>query len=203
MIDMNFDKAVTLVLSFEGVYSNDPDDPGGETVYGISRRNWPQWPGWPLVDAIKKQNPQIVGAVLKVNAGILGMVKQFYYEHFWLVVRAPEVDPRIGLELFDTAVNQGTKAAVSYLQQALNRLNTAGRDYKEIEPDGSFGSETLKAYAAYMGTQNRPGRSLNNNVKVLLKMLNYYQICKYDSICAKNEAQEKYIYGWILNRTEL
>jgi lysozyme family protein len=37
----NFDKALSFVLSWEGGYSNDPDDPGGETNFGISKRSYP------------------------------------------------------------------------------------------------------------------------------------------------------------------
>ena len=33
-----FDAAVSYVLKWEGGYSNDPDDPGGETNFGISKR---------------------------------------------------------------------------------------------------------------------------------------------------------------------
>ena len=36
-----FEKAVDLVLEIEGVYSNDPDDPGRETKYGISKAAHP------------------------------------------------------------------------------------------------------------------------------------------------------------------
>ncbi len=34
----NFNNAFNLVLKNEGSYSNDPDDPGGETYKGISRK---------------------------------------------------------------------------------------------------------------------------------------------------------------------
>ncbi|KWT77357.1 glycosyl hydrolase 108 family protein [Candidatus Magnetominusculus xianensis] len=33
--------AVRFVLDAEGGYVNDPDDPGGETKYGISKRAYP------------------------------------------------------------------------------------------------------------------------------------------------------------------
>lgn len=31
----------TEIINIEGGYSNDPDDPGGETKYGISKRSYP------------------------------------------------------------------------------------------------------------------------------------------------------------------
>jgi lysozyme family protein len=36
-----FDKAIEIILKHEGGYVNDPDDPGGETKFGITKRNYP------------------------------------------------------------------------------------------------------------------------------------------------------------------
>src|SRR2546426_796362 len=49
----DFDYALTQLLKVEGGYANDPRDPGGETYKGISRVFWPNWSGWPLIDAAK------------------------------------------------------------------------------------------------------------------------------------------------------
>ena len=38
---LNFDQAVHVILEHEGGYSNDKDDPGGETRYGISKLAYP------------------------------------------------------------------------------------------------------------------------------------------------------------------
>ena len=37
----NFKTAMAFVRKWEGGYVNDPDDPGGETKYGISKRAYP------------------------------------------------------------------------------------------------------------------------------------------------------------------
>jgi lysozyme family protein len=37
----NFELAIPTVLTNEGGYVNDPDDPGGETNFGISKRSYP------------------------------------------------------------------------------------------------------------------------------------------------------------------
>ena len=39
---MSFAKSLNFVLKWEGEYSNDPSDPGGETKYGISKRAYPE-----------------------------------------------------------------------------------------------------------------------------------------------------------------
>ena len=37
-----FDQVIDRVLAHEGGYVNDPDDPGGETKYGISKKAYPK-----------------------------------------------------------------------------------------------------------------------------------------------------------------
>lgn len=38
----DFDRALDFTLKAEGMYVNDPRDPGGETNFGISKRAYPQ-----------------------------------------------------------------------------------------------------------------------------------------------------------------
>ena len=40
-LNHNFQIALKFVFKHEGGYVNDPDDPGGETKYGISKRAYP------------------------------------------------------------------------------------------------------------------------------------------------------------------
>ncbi len=53
---MAFKEALALLLVWEGVYDDDVDDPGGETVFGITRKFEPTWDGWPVVDRLKEQS---------------------------------------------------------------------------------------------------------------------------------------------------
>ena len=36
----DFNKAIAIILKHEGGYVNDPDDPGGETNMGITKRDF-------------------------------------------------------------------------------------------------------------------------------------------------------------------
>ena len=38
---VEFDEIIEVVLHHEGGYVNDPDDPGGETNFGIAKRSHP------------------------------------------------------------------------------------------------------------------------------------------------------------------
>jgi len=52
-----FEKAWEISKQNEGGYVNDPHDAGGETYRGIARKFEPSWPGWPVIDRVKKVTP--------------------------------------------------------------------------------------------------------------------------------------------------
>ena len=98
MIIMLFDSAVKHILQFEGGYVNDPDDAGGETNFGISKRSYP--------------DEDIAGLTID-------HAKDIYRRDYWDAVRADELPEYIRLSVFDMAVNMGTKAAVRILQKSV------------------------------------------------------------------------------------
>tara|TARA_R100000963_G_C4537062_1_gene35886 strand:+ start:39 stop:254 length:216 start_codon:yes stop_codon:yes gene_type:complete len=57
-----FDDIIEVVLEHEGGYVNDPDDPGGETNFGVAKRSHPD------VD---------IANLTKDSA------KEIYKEHYW------------------------------------------------------------------------------------------------------------------------
>ena len=97
---MNFDAAFDLLLSptYEGGYSNDPLDPGGETKYGISKRSYP---------------------ALDIKNLTRADVKPIYRRDFWGPAGCDAVPSALKYPLFDFAVNSGPKTAVRTLQKRL------------------------------------------------------------------------------------
>jgi hypothetical protein len=85
----NFSVAVGFVLKHEGGYVNDPDDPGGETKFGIAKRYHPD------VD-IKALDERAAADI--------------YLNEYWLPTCDILSFPK-DLIFFDTAVNMGRKAA--------------------------------------------------------------------------------------------
>lgn len=53
-----FAKAYKKLEVAEGGYVNDPDDAGGETYKGVSRKANPNWIGWIILDDLKKHHPK-------------------------------------------------------------------------------------------------------------------------------------------------
>jgi lysozyme family protein len=96
---MDFNAAIKIIFAHEGGYVNDPQDPGGETKYGISKR------AHPTVD-IKNLTPEIAASIYHQN----------YFEPLNLGLL---VNDELALHLFDMAVNAGLRPAVRLLQQIL------------------------------------------------------------------------------------
>lgn len=195
----NFELLLEKIILREGVYSNDPDDRGGETVYGIARNRHPEWEGWSVIDE-KKQSFGFPELLYNLNE-LYYKVYDFYKQEFWDKLKLDEFNHlMLQEELFDTAVNQGAGKAVTYLQIALNLLNNGQKHYPDISIDGNIGQRTIGAFNAYMNTSNMKSRSVDVNIKTLVKVINGLQFMTYKEICESNPSQEVFFYGWVNNR---
>ena len=113
-----FDDIIEVVLHHEGGYVNDPDDPGGETNFGIAKRSHPD------VD---------IANLTKDGA------KEIYYQDYWIKNRVPQFPEQLKHIYFDMCVNQGRGRAVKILQKA---ANAKGAD---LVVDGGLGPKTIAA----------------------------------------------------------
>jgi len=93
-----FDQAFEIVVGHEGGFSDNPNDPGGATKYGISARSYPN-----------------------VNIGALTLdgAKAIYQRDYWNRAGCDLCDPGLALIVFDAAVNNGVGQAVRWLQAAV------------------------------------------------------------------------------------
>lgn len=105
----DFNKALKFVLRWEGGYTNDPNDPGGETKYGISKRSYPE---------------------LDISKLTLKQAKEIYYQNYWLKAGCDGLPFPFNICVFNCAVNCGVKRAKGFI----NPYND-WRDYlfKQIE----------------------------------------------------------------------
>ena len=113
-----FDEIIEVVLEHEGGYVNDPDDPGGETNFGIAKRS----------------NPDVDIANLTKDGA-----KEIYKEVYWDKNKVEKVPEQLRHIYFDMCVNMGRSRAVKILQESANNKG------KNISVDGGMGPMTLKA----------------------------------------------------------
>lgn len=116
---MNFDRALDFVLAHEGGYVNHPQDPGGETNWGISKRAYPD------LDIAK---------LTRADAATI------YRRDYWLYCRCGELPSGVDLLVFDAAVNQGPRAAIQMLQESINEQSGI-----KLKVDGVIGPITISA----------------------------------------------------------
>jgi lysozyme family protein len=95
---MNFDDAVARTLTSEGNYVNNPNDPGGETKYGISKRSYP---------------------TVNIKELTLVQAKLIYKRDFWDPLHGDTLHSAVSYQLFDFAVNSSIQTAIRYYQRAL------------------------------------------------------------------------------------
>ena len=107
---------IMRVIGREGGYVNDPDDLGGETRYGISKRQYPQ---------------------LEIKELTVEEAADIYYEDYWLPSRADELTAGLQEIYFDMTVHMGQRRAVKIIQRAVN-----GQGGHLIE-DGLIGRQTI------------------------------------------------------------
>ena len=95
---MNFSVAINRILSAEGGYVYNPEDPGGETKFGISKRSYP-------------------------NADIANLTRDqaidIYRADFWDKVHANDLPDAVAFQALDFAVNSGVDVAIRKLQAAV------------------------------------------------------------------------------------
>jgi len=184
----NFDLAYNITKEFEGGYSYDPDDAGGETYKGVARKFNPTWDGWIIIDDIKNKFPSDFKDKLDItilNEKVFSYYKIMYWDKFQGdVIHNQE----IANELFDNAVNMGVNRSVTFLQKSLNVLNRNQKNYNDITEDGSFGNNTLKTLTIFLN-KDKPS--------LLLKVINILQGMHYINYMTKRPSQEKFARGWL------
>lgn len=165
------------VIYLEGDYSDDPDDPGGKTKYGITERVAREYGYTGSMEDLTQE---------KAN--------EIYTE---LYIKAPGFDrildlsPAVGHKLIDSGVNLGTMRIGRWFQELLNKYSLDGKSYPTIKIDGVVGEKTAEAYKNL-----EKARGKVKACELIIKGLDGYQATWYLSL----NKYAKYTVGWIDNR---
>jgi lysozyme family protein len=125
MAEANFAIALKHVLVHEGGYVNDPVDPGGATMKGVTQAVYDSW------RASHGQKPQSVRSISEAE------MKGIYKLQYWDRIRGDALPAGVDYAVFDYAVNSGVARASKHLQALLG-----------VVVDGKIGGGTLAAAAS-------------------------------------------------------
>lgn len=123
--------AIELVLHNEGGHKpgGDPNDPGGDTYFGISRTSFPSLPWPPSIDDASR-----------------------IYGRMWDVLSCDALPPGVAIVYLDMAVNHGgvterfeVHGGTAKIPAAPRMLQRAIRFFVPIAEDGRVGPQTLAA----------------------------------------------------------
>lgn len=174
------DQVIEETVRVEGGYSNNPNDSGGETNWGVTI-------------AVARA----FGYAGTMRDMTLAQAKEIYRLRFWeplMLDSIVELSRPIAKELFDTGVNMGPARAGTFLQRCLNVLNKQGTMYSDIGVDGRIGRMTVAALREYLARRGADGEV------VLLRALNDLQGAYYIELAESRPKDEDFVFGWLKNR---
>lgn len=116
----NFNQSLAYVLQNEGLWSDNPKDPGGATMKGITFAVFKNF----------KNNPNLTKQdLLHINDQD---VHDIYKQLYWDKIRGDDLPCGVDYAVFDAAVNMGVNRAAKLLQESVG-----------VNPDGVIGNITL------------------------------------------------------------
>lgn len=115
-----FNDIFERLMKHEGGYVNHPSDPGGETMWGVTKR---------VANAH--------GYYGDMRNLPKALAKQITEKSYYKAVQGDQLDRLIAWQLTDAAYNHGNRQAVKFLQRAVG-----------ASVDGLIGEKTLSAVAA-------------------------------------------------------
>ena len=177
-----FDLALKHTIGIEGDFSDDPADSGGATKWGIT-----------------ESVARAFGYSGEMHNLPVSLARVIYQQNYWDLLKLnsiSDLSEDIALEMFDTGVNCGIGFAGQSLQRSLTAFNRNEKDYPDLVVDGLIGRMTITALRAFLDKRRLDGET------VLLRALNGLQGAKYISLVEGRQKDEKYIYGWFLNRVQ-
>lgn len=170
------------ILPVEGGYVNDPNDSGGETMYGITKRT-ARYYGYygDMKDLSKNLAREIYVKMFIIDRG---------YD------KIANISEQVAGEMLEAEVNVRPRRPIIWLQRILNAANIQQKLYEDLEVDGHAGPKTCSALYDLLNYRGK-----GEGEKFIIACLNHLQGAYYLERCEVREMNEKFFYGWIMRRT--
>lgn len=175
----DYNDIIDEILEKEGGYTNDSDDRGGETNFGITKTT--------------ARDYGFEGDMKDLQEG---MARVIYYSRYISKPgfdRVYNIDKALGDAVILFGVHSGQNRAARFLQRLLNVLNDKEKWYGDLLVDGKVGDKTITSLKQYIEIRGLGGR------KIIYEAYKAMVANYYIELAEKDESQEKFMFGW-LNR---
>lgn len=98
-----YSDALSRVLVHEAGYVNDPRDPGGATMKGVTQRTY---------DGYRKRNGLALRPVRQITPTEVG---EIYRRSYWAAIHGDTLPAGVDYVVFDGAVNSGPSQSIKWL----------------------------------------------------------------------------------------
>jgi lysozyme family protein len=167
---------VENVIVIEGGYSDNPNDPGGATKYGVTERV-----------------ARSYGYEGEMADMPMDLARWILYDGY---VTKPRFDTvhqiagyELAAELIDSGINCGQARAAKWLQESLNAISNSA-----LVVDGDLGSKSFTALTNFIAHRKDDGK------RVLTAACNSKQGVYYMALAERDPKFRTFVFGWLLNR---
>ena len=129
MAEKNWQYCLETILHHEGGYVNHPEDPGGETNLGVTKRVYEEFGGTKDMKDLTVED-----------------VEPIYKKNYWDRVKADQLPSGLDLCVFDFGVNAGTGRSAKFLQGMIGATQ-----------DGAIGPATLAKVNEFVSMEGVEG----------------------------------------------
>lgn len=162
------DEMIADIIRREGGYSNNKNDRGSYTKFGVTLKTLNSWRG-------KECSQEDVKALTKEEAA------QIYKAGYFYKPKIDKLPEALQPVVFDMAVNMGPKQAIKIMQRVIGRIADG------ISIDGIIGPKTVKAARDAI---NAIGTS------VVVNQITDERIIFYRNIVKRDPSQIVFLNGW-------
>ena len=178
--EQRFNDMLSDIARREGGFSNDPDDKGGPTNFGISLKFMRQY----RIDNNEDRNIDINDVKGVTPEQAASLIKENIYYARRINLMPEDLQPLF----LDSAVNVGEYGWAKLLQSTLNDMGATDASGRPLDIDGAVGQRTLEAVE---NAVERYGWEAINNRYVDARVKYHRRRVEEDS------TQKKFLQGWI------
>lgn len=177
------EQMIDQLIGREGNYSNQPNDKGGPTMWGVTER-------------VARAN----GYTGDMRQLPRDRAAQIYRRQYWIDPHfdlVAEIFPAVAEGMFDIGVNMGSVHAGTFLQRILNACNGRQSLWSDMKVDGLVGRVTIAALRSFRQRRGEEGG------EVLCFAISGLRVGRYTEITEAREANEDFYYGWLRRAMEM